>query len=72
LGFDFFHVHRNKIYLMEQKKFLFISYDALISDIAWRVAREGNQVKYYIKNPGEQDIADGFVPKTDDWKREVE
>ena len=57
---------------MEQKKFLFISYDALISDIAWRVAREGNQVKYYIKNPGEQDIADGFVPKTDDWKREVE
>ena len=72
MGFDFFHVHRNKIYLMEQKKFLFISYDALISDIAWRVAREGNQVKYYIKNPGEQDIADGFVPKTDDWKREVE
>ncbi len=57
---------------MEKKKFLFISIDALISDIAWQVVKEGHEVKYFIEEPDEKDIADGFVPKTDDWKKEVD
>src|SRR3989344_6440334 len=57
---------------MEPKKFLFISIDALISDIAWQVVKEGHEVKYYIQESEERDIADGFVPKTDDWKKEVD
>jgi phosphoribosylamine---glycine ligase len=57
---------------MERKKFLFVSYESLIGDIAWQVVKEGHDVKYYVKNPEERDIADGFVPKTDDWKKEVE
>jgi len=52
--------------------FLFVSIDALINDIAWQVVKEGHSVKYYIKNKGAQDIADGFVPKTDDWRKEVD
>ena len=48
-------------------KFLFISKDALISDIAWQVSKEGHEVKYFIENKEEEDIADGFVPKTKDW-----
>ncbi|MCA9399126.1 MAG: phosphoribosylamine--glycine ligase, partial [Candidatus Omnitrophica bacterium] len=53
-------------------KFLFVSYDGLINDIAWHVSKEGHDVKYFIKNREAKDIADGFVPKTDDWKKEVD
>lgn len=56
----------------EKKKFLFVSIDALISDIAWQCAKEGHDVKYFIEDPGEKDIADGFVPKTDNWEKEVD
>ena len=57
---------------MEPKKFLFVSIDALISDIAWHVVKEGHKVKYYIQESEERDIADGFVPKTDDWKKDAD
>ncbi|MDX1516624.1 MAG: phosphoribosylglycinamide synthetase C domain-containing protein [Woeseiaceae bacterium] len=50
------------------KKFLFVSLDALISDIAWRVKTEGNEVRYYIDTPSEREIGDGFVDKVDDWE----
>ena len=53
-------------------KFLFVSYDGLISDIAWRVATEGNDVRYYINTPSERDIGDGFVPKVDAWEPHVD
>ena len=57
---------------MDTKKFLFVSYDALINDVAWTVTKEGHEVKYYIHNEGAKDIADGFVPKTDNWEKEAE
>jgi phosphoribosylamine-glycine ligase len=57
---------------MERKKFLFVSIDALISDIAWQVVKEGHEVKYFIETPSEKEIGDGFVPKTDDWRKEVD
>jgi phosphoribosylamine---glycine ligase len=57
---------------MQKKKFLFVSIDALIHDIAWQVAKEGHEVKYFIQKKEIRDIADGFVNKTDDWKKEVE
>ncbi len=57
---------------MEKKKFLFISLDALISDIAWYVSKEGHDVKYYIESENERDIGDGFIPKTNDWQKEVD
>jgi phosphoribosylamine--glycine ligase len=53
-------------------KFLFVSYDGLIADIAWEVVKEGHAVKFWIKDPEEKEIADGFVPKADDWKKEVD
>jgi len=56
---------------MERKKFLFVSYDGLISDVAWRVMSEGHEVKYHIKSKEDQDIADGFVPKVSDWQVEL-
>ncbi len=56
---------------MEPKNFLFVSWDALIGDIAWQVLKEGHRVKYYIQDKSQHDIADGFVPKTDNWESEV-
>jgi phosphoribosylamine--glycine ligase len=53
------------------KKFLFVSYDGLIADIAWEVVKEGQDVRFWIKDPEEQEIADGFVPKSRDWKQDV-
>ena len=54
------------------RKFLFVSIDALICDIAWQVSRDGNDVRYYIENEAERDIGDGFVPKVDDWESHVD
>jgi phosphoribosylamine--glycine ligase len=53
-------------------KFLFVSYDGLIADIAWEVVKEGQEAKLWIKDPEEQGIADGFVPKAQDWRAEVD
>lgn len=61
-----------QILSMEKKKFLFVSLSGLIGDIAWQVAKEGHDVLYYIKAQTEQDIADGFVKKTNDWEKEVD
>ncbi|WP_336357851.1 phosphoribosylglycinamide synthetase C domain-containing protein [Haloarcula sp. CGMCC 1.6347] len=53
--------------------FLFCSLDAaLIGDIAWQVSREGHDVRYYIEADSDQEIADGFVPKTDDWRGDLD
>lgn len=57
---------------MEKKKFLFVSYTALITDIAWVIQREGHDVKYCIKEEADKEIGDGFVPKVDDWEAEVD
>ncbi len=48
------------------RKFLFVSLSGLIGDIAWQVLKEGHEVRYAIASDSERDIADGFVPKTDD------
>ncbi len=57
---------------MEPKNFLFVSLDGLIGDIAWQIAKEGHNVKYFIGNKEEKEVAEGFVPKVDDWEKEVD
>lgn len=54
------------------KKFLIVSDEADASDLAWQISKEGNEVKMYISNPGQKDVADGFVEKVDDWKSFVD
>jgi phosphoribosylamine--glycine ligase len=53
-------------------KYLFVSYTGLIADIAWQVVKEGHEARLYIQDPEEKEIGDGFVPKTDNWKSEVD
>jgi len=49
-------------------KFLFVSIEALIGDLAWAVKKEGHEVKYYIEDKDQKDVCDGFLDKVDDWK----
>ncbi len=53
-------------------KFLLVSIDALISDIAWQLVREGHEVRYFIEAESERSIADGLVPKVDQWEPHVD
>ncbi len=57
---------------MDKKNFLFVSLTGLISDIAWQVSKEGHEVRYFIGDKKEKDIADGFVAKSKDWEKDVE
>jgi phosphoribosylamine--glycine ligase len=57
---------------MEKSRFLFVSSDARSGDLAWQILKEGNEVKYFIKDPSEKEVYDGFVPKITNWKQEVD
>ena len=57
---------------MDKKNFLFVSLTGLISDIAWQVSKEGHEVRYFIADKKERDIADGFVAKSKDWEKDKE
>src|SRR5262245_3353560 len=57
---------------MASKRFLFVSYDGLIADIAWQVVKEGQEVRFWIKDPAEQQIADGLVHESEAWREEVD
>lgn len=55
-----------------RRKFLFVSYDGLIGDIAWNVLQEGHEVRYSVSNPEDQEVGAGFVPMINDWRAEVD
>lgn len=50
-------------------KFLFVSIEGLISDLAWKIAKEGHEVKYFIQQKDQRDVCDGFVEKVEDWEK---
>src|SRR3990167_4208313 len=58
--------------ILNKKNFLFVTIEALCIDLAWHVAKEGNEVKLYIEDSSAEDVGDGFVSKIDDWKKEVD
>jgi phosphoribosylamine--glycine ligase len=53
-------------------RFLFVSYDGLIADAAWQVVKEGHDVKLHISNEEEREIGEGFVPRSADWRADVD
>src|SRR6204780_1466244 len=55
---------------MDKKNFLFVSLTGLISDIAWQISKEGHEVRYFIADKKERDIADGFEAKSKDWEKD--
>ena len=55
-----------------KKNFLFVSWESLSGDLAWKVKQEGHAVKAYIDYKKERDVYDGFFEKVDDWKSFVD
>ncbi|MBI5414879.1 phosphoribosylamine--glycine ligase [Candidatus Peregrinibacteria bacterium] len=53
------------------KNFLFISYGGLAGDLAWQIIKEGHNVKSYIRDKEEREVANGFVPKVSEWRSEI-
>ena len=51
-------------------KFLFVSWEALSGDLAWKIQNEGHEVKCYIKNCADE--YDGMLEKVPDWKSLVD
>jgi len=49
-------------------KFLFVSVEALSTDLAWGLKKEGHEVKFYTRSESEKDVGDGFVEKVSAWE----
>lgn len=52
----------------EPKKFLFVSLESLSGNLAWRLTKEGHQVKAHIRAKTDADVYDGFIEKVDAWE----
>jgi phosphoribosylamine---glycine ligase len=55
-----------------KKKFLFVSTEGLVGDLAWQIKSEGHECKYFIGEKNEKDVCDGFVDKVDKWEEHVD
>lgn len=51
---------------------LFVSGELIAGDLAYRLKLEGCEVKLFIEHPEQQQCQDGFVEKTDDWRKELD
>jgi len=50
------------------RKFLFVSKQGMIHDLAIQVLEEGHAVRYCIQSKADRDVADGFLEKVGDWE----
>jgi phosphoribosylamine-glycine ligase len=48
--------------------FLFVSLEALSTDLAWQLSKAGHSVRFFTKSQSEKDVGDGFVEKVDAWE----
>jgi phosphoribosylamine---glycine ligase len=48
--------------------FLFVSVEALSTDLAWQLTKAGHSVRLFTKSQSERDVGDGFVEKVDAWE----
>lgn len=53
-----------------KRRFLIVSNIGVGSNIAHRLRMEGNEVRMFIQNTAERDVADGVVEKSEDWERD--
>lgn len=51
-------------------KFLFVTVEALSSDLAWQLVKEGHEVKLYCRDQAEKDVGDGFFEKVEEWEKQ--
>jgi phosphoribosylamine--glycine ligase len=53
-------------------KFLFVSKEGAIPDLALTVKNEGHQVRMCILDHAEQEVGNGFVDKVEDWRSHID
>jgi phosphoribosylamine--glycine ligase len=53
-------------------RFLFVSKEGAIPDLAATVKAEGHDVRMSILDPDEREVGDGFIEKVDDWQPHIE
>lgn len=53
-------------------RFLFVSIEALASNLAWQVRKEGHEVKFFIEKEDYREIGDGLLEKSSDWRADVD
>lgn len=51
---------------------LFVSGELIAGDLAYGLKLEGCEVKLFVEHPDQKHCLDGFVEKTDDWKKELD
>ncbi|MEK7503052.1 MAG: phosphoribosylamine--glycine ligase [Patescibacteria group bacterium] len=49
-------------------KFLFISWESLSGDLAWKIKNEGHEVKFWHRSPDDKEFYSGFVEAVDRWE----
>ena len=54
------------------KKFLFVSKESLSGDLAWKIRREGNEVRAFIEKESDKDVFDGFIDKVEKWEEHID
>jgi phosphoribosylamine--glycine ligase len=52
----------------QAKKFLFISLISLSGDLAWKIKKEGHEVKIFVKDKNDADVYDGMLDKVEKWE----
>ncbi|MDI6778071.1 MAG: hypothetical protein QMD77_02665 [Patescibacteria group bacterium] len=52
-------------------RILFVSGELIAADLAYRLVQEGCEIKLYIEDASRKDCLDGMVPKTNNWKEEL-
>lgn len=52
-------------------RILFVSGELIAGDVAYRLKKEGCEVKLFIEHPNLQHGLDGFIEKTSDWRKEL-
>src|SRR4029453_4547813 len=53
-------------------RFLLVSSDGRTADAAGQTVKEGHDVRLSIDNAEEREIAEGFVPRSSDWRADVD
>lgn len=57
--------------MKERLRVLFISGELIAADLAYKLKKEGCDVRLYIEDKRWKDCFDGMVKKTNDWKKEL-
>jgi len=52
----------------QSKKFLFVSLISLSGDLAWKIKKEGHEVKIFVKAKDDADVYDGMLDKVEKWE----